>query len=307
MAVKKSKSKKCKKPYRKIFTALYITGFVGAGLIGLLSNSFFAYDIFNGLWADVLYALFISLLYVTAFAQEVCISHRPKCITANFFIFIVSLFLFLLMLYFGGVFIVIALFYSAAMACFVAVQYVFKLRSGKAFKVNVKYIICICSLLLFAMINLLLVEFVNETYMAWSFIPAAVFSCVACLTAYFILKSVWKTLFETKLKRITYSVFTALCIFFVAYMYTFAAVGMINCVFDGQPVKTEYEVLDKHIQSGARQITQFELKIEIDGEYKWIDVPVTDYHNISVGEVIIVDYFDGALGFPYWKYYGISQ
>lgn len=77
-------------------------------------------------------------------------------------------------------------------------------------------------------------------------------------------------------------------------------------MFDDAPTPTEYAVLGKKVQTGGRQITKFEVKVEIDENEKWITLPVTDYHELTEGDTVIIDYYDGALGFGFYVYNGIG-
>lgn len=304
MATKNNRSGSRKKTHKYIFISLYILGFAGAGIIGLFGNSFFAYEIFNSLWADILYLLFVSILYIAAFAEEVYRSRKPSDIVMNFFIFIVSLTFLLLSLFLGNVFIVCMTVYSAMILGFICLRYVLDTLKQTEREIDTKQLICAGSLLLFSLMSIIKVEFVNDLFVAWSLIPAAVISCTILLIAYLLMRKNWEIFFPTKTKCILFSILGVICIFFLSFMYSFTAVGTVNCAFDGEPTPTEYTVLEKHVLAGAKQVTEFEVKIAIDGEEKWINVPVSDYHNISEGDTVIVDYFNGALGFPYWKYAG---
>lgn len=299
---RKSKKKEWSKS-KIVFTAIYIAAFLGAGIIGLFSNSFFAYEAFNSLWADVVYLLCISALYITAFVQELFTSRKLPDIIINFFIFIISWIIFLLML-FSGIAALIAVIYSAAMAAFLALCAVFEVRKGGKPEMDTKQFVCVGSLILFGMLKLTSVCFVNEIYMAWSFIPAAVIFIAVCVTAVVLLREQWDSLFETKAKKISALILSSLMIFFVAYFYSFTAVGIANCVFDGEPVQKEYIVLEKHVSSGSRKVTRFELKVEFGTDEKWINVPVTDYHSVSEGDTILINYHQGAFGFAYLTYAG---
>ncbi len=288
------------------FILLYVIGFLGAGIIGWFSNSFFAYEEFNSLWATVLYLVFLSLLFVTAFVQEM-ISDKPikdKIIGA--FVFGGGLAIFLLLYIIGGVVNLCALIYSAILCVVMACRCVLTAHKGEKVKVEVKHFICIGFLLLCSMLHLMKVEFVNDIYMLWSLIPAVVISCILIPTGVVLLRKVWREYYPTKSKSIANAVLIIIFVILISFFYSFTAVGTINCVFDGEPVAATYTVLEKKVQTGGRQITKFEVKVEIDENEKWITLPVTDYHELTEGDTVIIDYYDGALGFGFYVYNGIG-
>lgn len=89
-----------------------------------------------------------------------------------------------------------------------------------------------------------------------------------------------------------------------SYVFSAFALGIANCVFDGEPVQTEYSVLDKRIDGSSRGPTTYKVKVIIDGKERWIPVSVTDYHELDEGDTVLVDYYSGAFNLPYYCYYG---
>ena len=299
----KNKSKKF-----NIFTLLYIVGFVGAGLIGFLSKSYFAYDIFNSLWANVLYLVLISMLFITAFCQEIIASRAVADIIINVAIFIVGLIFLILYFVWLDFFALCMLLLSATMAIVLCCRYALALRKNPQKKItaDIKQIIGVGSLFLFAMMQHMSISYVNEMFMAWALIPASVALVIGAIVVTVLLKSVWAEIFPTKIKRILGAIGVGFVIFFVAFCYSFITVSAVNCIFDGEPQQIEYTVLEKKVRSGASTATQFEVKVIIDEKEKWLPVPVTDYHEIAEGDQIIVNYYSGALNFAYYLYYGIA-
>lgn len=300
-AAKKQKSDK----KSRLFFALYLVGFLGACIIGLFGNSFFAYDVFQSVWANVLYLCFLSLLYVTAFVSECFDSRKPKHIILNAFYFLGSLMMALLLFLSGGVFLLLTELYSAVMVGLIALNYVLEARKRQkpkhSFDSDVKPIVSAVSLILFSMVSMLSVEFVDESYIAWSLIPTAVIAVAICAAAAILLKNNLR-LIESKINRILSVAGIALLIFIVAFFYSFTAVGTINCVFDGEPAPVKAAVLEKKVQSGARTITQFKIKISLNETESWISVPSSAYYNLKIGDSVTINRYQGALGFAYWKY-----
>ena len=294
-------AKRNKKKTRFIFPVLYVVGFLGASIVGILGLSSFAYDVFNGIWAHILYIFFLSLLYITAFIQEAS-SCNTEDKVINFFIFIGGLIFLLLFMFFGGVFELIAIFFSATMIAVICLRYIMVLRKNPDTekKPDFKQILSASSLLLFAMAEQMTVTYVNYMLMAWALIPAAVISTVAALVIVPLSDGFWAALYPTKVKSVLNAIAVGFIVFFVAWTHSYTAIGVINCAFDSEPTKAEYTVIDKNITSG--QVKQFEVKVVMDKETEWIPVPASDYYEISKGDKVVIDYYGGALGFAYYSY-----
>ena len=291
------------------FTVLYLIGFLGLGIIGLLSNSYFAYDIFNSLWANLLFLALLSMLFITAFVQEIIASRAVVDVITNTAIFIVGLIFVILYYVWADIFIFGMVVLSAIMVIVLSCRCVLTIRrdpQNKKFPIDFKQVIAVVCLLMFALRQQMTIKHVDDGYVAWSLIPAAVACAVCTVVAFVLLRRVWAEIYPTKVKRVCNAILAFISIFFVAFLYSFVSIGVINWAFDGEPQQIEFTVLDKNVRSGARTPTEFEVKVIIDGKEKWIPVPVTDYHEITEGDVIIVNYHTGALHFAYYSYSGLA-
>ncbi len=290
------------KSKKRIFHILYLIGFLGVGLIGLLSNSFFAYDKFNSLWGTVFYLFFFSLLFITAFVEGVFTSCVNYDLIINFMLFIIGLVVFLLLYIIGGAFTLCAVVFSAAMLIVISCRHALLLRKNGSVSPNINQILGVVVLLLFAMMQQTRVAYVNDMHWLWALIPATVILCISTVIAFILLRKVWMKINYTKIISVLSALGLGLIIFIIAYVYSATAIGVANCIFDGEPTKAEYTVIDKHIQSWSRTATQFEVKVLIDNKEKWVPVQVTDYHEISNGDTIIINYYSGAFNFAYYSY-----
>lgn len=287
-----------------IFYILYAIGLLGAGIIGFFGNSFFAYDKFNSKWADILYILFIALLFVTAFVQELFTARSVADIVVNAFVFIGGLLFILLFYFLGGVVIFLTIVYSAIMLALIGCRYALALRRDQAAKPDFKRILGVGSLFLFSMMALMSIEFVDGMLWAWALIPAFVIFLIACAVTYLLLKPVWHKIYPTKRRSVGNAVCIILCWLLFSYIFSSFALGIANCVFDGDPVRTEYTVIEKAVSSGSRSPATHKVKVIIDGEEVWIPVSVTDYFEIEEGDAVLIDYYGGAFKFAYYSYYG---
>ncbi len=293
-----------------VFTILYLIGFLGAGLIGLFANSFFAHTAFQSLWAKILYLLFISLLFLTAFAQEIKESRKKVDIIVNAMIFLGGLSLFILFQCVGGIFFLLGVLYSAVMLCVIvvrgalAVRFRFQSETDIETAPDTKQLIAVFSLLILGMVSLLSVKFVNDRLFAWALIPTSVLLVAALVTAFFLFRNTGVAPIS-KLRRLSYSLALIVCVFIVSYMYSWVATGIANCVFDDDPpTPTVCVVNKKKIQSGARTVTQFLIEVTLDGKKKWIEIPTEEYYALTEGDTVVINYYRGALRFAYYAYAG---
>lgn len=159
-------------------------------------------------------------------------------------------------------------------------------------------------LLLFVIARQLSAEFVSDAYIAWSLIPAAIVFVIVAVPAAILPKDFWRALFDTsKAKCIIQAVLVGLCIFVVSFIYSFVAVGTIDYVFDDSaPTPIQVVVKDKHISSGARMPTRHKIQVSVDDKDVWISIPASDYYDVVIGDKITLNYYKGALGFPYLIY-----
>lgn len=293
-----------KREGKTVFLVLYSLCFIGAALLGLLSNSYFAYQISDYLWTDLLFLFFVAVLYVTAFVQNMLEPKTAKSIALDSAIFLASLLLFILTLFIGNIFYFISVIYSAILLCTLCFFYALEYHNHKKVKTDIKRLISALSLIFIGAINIINIKFVNEMYMAWALIPTSVIACAVVTVGIILLKDVWSEIYKEKWRRILNFILCILIVLFVAFFYSFTALGIANCVFDEKHITAEYIVLEKHVSSGARQFTRHELKVEINGETEWVSVPSSDYYTISEGDIILIDYYSGALNFAYYLYGG---
>ncbi|MDO9630026.1 MAG: hypothetical protein Q7I99_09020 [Acholeplasmataceae bacterium] len=75
---------------------------------------------------------------------------------------------------------------------------------------------------------------------------------------------------------------------------------MINYSFDtSDPEVFEYEIADLEVQTGFRQLTQYRVYFEMDGNTYYVGVTQSDYYAYQVGDRIEVKEYQGFLNAPY--------
>nr|MDE6660295.1 hypothetical protein [Anaeroplasmataceae bacterium] len=272
---------------------------------GFFSTSYFAYNIFNSFWADILYIVFLSMLYITAYVQELITSRKKSDIIINSFVFLGSL-LFLVLLFFSSsIFNLLVIIYSAGMLVLILIPFLREYKDGIEVDIDKKQLLSAASLLVFGMVRMLSIEFISEIYMAWALIPTAILSGVIIGIGVFLFRKVWTRLFYPRSSAISHAVLSVFLVLMIVFSYCFSIVGTANCVLDSsKPVAYDCVVLDMHVSTGARSVTQFEIKVEVEGEERWITIPVTEYHSISKEDVVCINSYTGAFHFAYLKYQG---
>lgn len=282
------------------FLVMYLSAFIGMSVITALDNR----DKIDPALSKSLMLAFLCLLYVTAFVQKTQVERKPLDIALNFFATVGSGIAVLLMLFFVVPFFFVAAIYSAVIICLLAARYAVQYLGGKDTKPCTAQAICAGSIILFVMTKLMDLEFVSEILWAWALIPAAALTFIAVFTVCFLLRDKLRDKLFPDKKTTATTICAFLCVLFIAFFYSGAALGAANYAFDdGKPTPAEYVVLDKKISSGARTPTQYEVIISIDGDKKWIDVGSHDYREIEKGDTVVIYYYRGGLGFGYWEYY----
>ena len=238
-----------------------------------------------------------------AFIQEVIECHRPVNIIFNVFVFLVPLvFFFVAMIW--RILRFVQLVYSAVMLVVIGVRYALLMRKNIKVAVDAKHIISVVSLIFTTMMmQTLRVDYADDSYFVWGLIPGAILACVIVLAAFLLLRNNWGVLFSTKDQRIGSAVLGIRCVLVISVFYCVTAAGTINTVFDGEAVPTEGVVLEKKSTRESR----YRIKVELDGKEQWFQVPQDDYRELAEGNVISVEYYGGALGFPYWVYVGSAE
>ena len=85
------------------------------------------------------------------------------------------------------------------------------------------------------------------------------------------------------------------------FLLTWLTVGSMNVYLDtSTPTYEEYIVIDKGIQSGARQITTYELEVKKDDTVFKIGVSETSYYSYEVNDIIKLSIYSGAFNEPYY-------
>lgn len=298
-----------KKISRKhVFGILYAAEFLILVIIGFFGNSFFAYEAFNSLAADIIYIVFGVLLFLTALIQEVI--ERKNAVDLGFALAVFggNLVLFLLYLLVGGLWDLAFAVYQLILAAALAVRYMLIARTGEdAPAADGKQVVCIGLMMIFSMASIMQADFESDMLFAWACIPACVVSIAAFAVTFALMNEVWKECYPRVFVRALCYLGVVSVTFLFGLFGAVPALNSINSAFAGESVSAQYAVLEKKVSAGARQVTVFSVRVEIDGVARWIPLPVTDYHSLEEGDLVFIDYYTGALGIDYYKYGGLSE
>lgn len=281
------------------YNIFYAVAFVIIIIIGLFSNSFFAYEFFNSLFFDVLYlVLTIAMLVVRSiqvYLRQTALYGKIFAITYfNIFaiVFAVRPFvtnrLWAILLFFGFIAAIILLL-------ILAFKYIEK---GGYFITRFEPIVAAIPLLLLLMVAM------AQSYAGAGgmWIPIVIIGVILAAIATCVFCKYFKNIAYFKNERKSELVFSIIIMVAICFYISGAAVTTINYGFDRSPTAVSFEIVDKRIQSGARQATSFYLKINIDGQEEEIDVPVDVYHSKEIGDSVEIKLYNGALGYGYYIY-----
>ena len=101
---------------------------------------------------------------------------------------------------------------------------------------------------------------------------------------------------DIKLRIAVFLIFT-----FVAFMIFGFALGHINHIFDSsEAVRYYVEIEDKDIDLNRRAPDRYDFEVTVNGDTFDIQVPLSDFYSLDVGDSYVIEYHEGALGEPYY-------
>ncbi|MCL2062126.1 MAG: hypothetical protein FWH03_05860 [Firmicutes bacterium] len=282
------------------YTIFYAVTFAIIFVIGFFSKSFFAYDFFNHLVFDILYLLLTVALLIVRSIQTFL---RQTALYGK--IFTLAYFNMFALVFAVRPFVTNRIWAILLFASFIAATVLLLILAFKYIKAPNNYKITRFEPLV-AMIPLLLLFMLAmiQSYVGASgmWIPIVVMGIVLAAAALFVFLKFFKNI--DYFNREHKSEFIVAIILLIAACFLFSAVTVttVNYAFDHSPTAVSFEIIDKRAQTGARQVTSFYFKIEIDGQEKEIDVPVAVYRSKEIGDSVEIKLYKGALGYGYYMY-----
>lgn len=293
------KDKKTKSKGNIGYKIFYITGISILFCIGFFGSSFFAYDFFDSPIFDILsIVLIVSLLCVRSiqtFLRQTAL--YGKIFTLAYFnLFALT---FAVKPFVSARLWVILLFFSFIVAVILLIILAFKYIKAPNNYVITKFEPLIALLMLIGLLVVASMQSYIGAQGMW--IPVVIVGVILSLCAIIIFIKYFKNLDYFKINSgeliAAYALLVSFC-----FVFSFTAISTVNYAFDDSATELSVEVLDKNIQSGARTITSFYFKIQIDETITQLEVPVDVYHSTEVGDYIEIQLYSGALGYSYYVY-----
>ena len=282
------------------YNVFYITAFVIIAVIGLFSSSFFAYTLFNTLFFKILYLLLtVALLAVRSiqtFLRQMALYGKIFTLTYfNMFALVFAIKPFVTNRLWA-----ILLLGSFIVAVVLLLILAFKYVKEPYYYEITRFEPIIAMIPLILLLAVATLQSYAETTGMW--IPIVVAGVLLAAAAVLVFFKYFKNINYFKTEHKSELVFTIILLIAACFYVSSTTVLTINYVFDHNPTAVSVEIIDKRIQSGARQLTSFYLEIIIDGKEKEIDVPVEVYHSKEIGDNVEIKFYNGALGYSYYIY-----
>ena len=280
----------------KIF---YIAGFAILFVIGFFGNSFFAYEIFNSIFFNVLsVVLTVSMLFI----RSIQIFLRQATQYGKIFV-LVFYNLFALAVAFRR-FVpdrtwTIILFFSVIVAIILLITQAFKYIKAPNEICITKYEPIIAMLPVLLLLLLALKQSYTSAQGMW--IPVVIGGTILAALTLFVFLKFFKDI-DYFVKSRSELIMACILLVILCFILSFMSVSAINYAFDSSSTTVSAQVLDKNVQSGARQVTSFYLEVKIDETEIKIRVPVEIYHSAEVGDNVEIKLYNGAFGYSYYIY-----
>lgn len=268
-------------------------------VISFFGNSFFTYEFFNSLFFDILYLVLIIALCIvrsiqtflrqtTRFGKIFALTYYSMFALVFSVRPFVSIRLWSVLLFFSSV---------AAIILLVILAFKYIKAPDRYFITKVEPAVA----MLVPLFLLVLATRQNYVCAERMWIPIVIIGIILVPVVLGVFLKYFKDIEYFK-KSKSELIFSILLLIIACFYISGVAVTTVNYGFDSAPTATNVEIVDKRIVSGAKQVTSFYLKVEIDGHETEIDVPVEVYHSKEIGDDVEIKLYKGALGYSYYIY-----
>lgn len=294
----KSKTDKAKLKGNLWYNIFYIVSFSVIVVIGLFSNSFFAYEFFNSLFFNVLYLVLTVALFVVrsiqTFLRQTALYGKIFTLTYfNMFAIVFAVRPFVSARLWS-----ILLFAGFAVAITLLVILAFKYTKDPSGYVITRFEPIIAMIPLLLLLMLAMIQSYTDAGKMW--IPIVAAGAALSIIALVVFLKFFKNIDYFRAKHKSEFICAIILLVVACFYISGTAVTTINYAFDHSPTATSFEIIDKHIESGSRQGASFYFKIEVDSKEKEIRVPVEVYHSKETGDRVDIWLYSGALGYSYY-------
>lgn len=91
------------------------------------------------------------------------------------------------------------------------------------------------------------------------------------------------------------------CALLISFAFVWLTVASMNVYLDTSlPTYEEYIIVDKDINAGSRQVTNYKLEVKKGDTTFTIGVPETTYYRYEINDTIMLSLYEGAFNDPYY-------
>lgn len=256
--------------------------------------------IFDGAWTKIAYEAMCFVLLSTAAVQSFTVSAGKTERIRAVLVFGINLFLLAYFFFFGNRYWLFScVTCEFCLAVFSIAIWLVAERAEKETPSGRCVMIAITVMLLFPMVLFTQIDVIKYTFALWLLLPAGGIGVVFAG----LMLGKFRAFFLSVLGQMSEVIAFVLLGVGAVYLFLFVGTMSVNYSFDKTPlVVGKYEVMEKHVSGGARSVTSYTLKVEIEGDERSIGVSRSEYLDIKEGDFIEVGYHGGALGIAYYQY-----
>ncbi len=134
-------------------------------------------------------------------------------------------------------------------------------------------------------IILIVLVFINIAYFSYDLIDNFVIQIIVySIISLYIILALVQMLIQTHIKEYRIMAYLTTLSTLISYCFSMFGLSVINTSLNTEPETYSYEVVEKDIQSGARQITRYILTVEINGKKIDIDISNDVYYEKEIGD-----------------------
>lgn len=286
------------------FNAIYIVLTIIFFIVAFINTAYFSYYLIDNLTFIIIQHIIMSLYLLTALIQNV-LQTKVRTYKIMAYVTFIGLFVALNLRFLlpHDIWILVMFICTTMILTFVSVTLLIRKQKYFTIKLNRQIIITLLVALLISFLDALDYNYQNLLFMLWALLPTVIIFSVIITITFTVFKKQFNKLSPKKWQKFGFLTL----VFVLSYCYSMFGVSIVNTSLPSSKTSNSYEIIEKDITAGARQITQYTLTVVIDE--KEIDISVSNdvYYEKNIGDYIYIDYNQGALGFAYYEYSNLNN
>lgn len=296
----KFKEQKKKSKSRIVFSVFYWVGIIFLLVCGFLNMSYFAYDAVDNLGMTIAIFVVMVALLITCLVDDLLKYKKGFKRWQAFITYLGTSILIVTRLFLSfKVWYMVAFILYLAQLLVVVSLWVKNASIRKTVKIDGKIYGVLALTAVMFILNIASQNYLDYMIGAWSLIPTAVISIAVIALLFTVLKKLFFKLSPKISARVVFIFLVVMSSFVVGW----CGLDVINTTFSPAPVYNNYEIVDKHIDGGARDTTDFILTVVIDDKEVNMDVSSSTYYEKEIGDTLRVGFYEGGLGFGFYEEY----